>query len=695
LFYTCLHELKDMGGNVIVECDKRLVEVMARSFPEFTIRAEIFLPQQESRSPHSDFDFHLPLGSLMRHFRPTLESFNRSGAYIKPDPVKVAKFQERLAPYKDDYRLIGICWRSGKLDPVRNLSYTTLDEWGEVLRTPSFKFVNLQYGECEAELKEAEEKYVIEILRWPDLNLRNDLDDIFALMDCLDAVLSVQTAVLTMAGCTGAASVGIKAGGWTSLGYKHSPWFSKFVNVGQMTRVIPAFEENSIAQFVAEALSEPAFLRLINKELNNEIGSLPEQQRRKLLDHLRDCLFEQSESIKTTSLYINILKRLLLINPNLSQVIALQALESNLILKTPRQIEERHRLSLATALSFASTGNWDSADRYFNEAAKLNREATHLALPEYAWRNFVDGRLAEAKAHAEAAVKDCRTLESLNDFNIAKIFAHLGEQKIAIEIAGACFHNCKKKRDVFASMCSTFQFLGEHEKALEMLEKQKAVRALKFNELDMQIQSLIKVSPIDDVLKYIENLYSESGDTLRGLFSSLALSSIQLLGLQNSKEICNLDVASGRSSPMTAYFDVVHSSLSDSAYSIQKIVENDLLNDGMKKSRALLFSSISEINLGNPKAALERINYASMLVPNNIFIKILRLALSGGDLKIEDEIRSIYRSTNPFGMFFKNMFYIYGLGFLARSKASAISFQEEDNRLGRYLPLEWVNVVNK
>jgi tetratricopeptide (TPR) repeat protein len=256
LFYTCLHELKEMGGNIIVECDKRLVEVMARSFPEFTIRAEIFLPQQEGRSPHSDFDFHLPAGSLMRHFRPTLESFNRSGAYIKPDPARVAKFQKRLAPYKEDYRLIGICWRSGKLDPVRNLSYTTLGEWEEVLQTPGFKFVNLQYGECEAELKAAEEKYGIEILRWPDLNLRNDLDDIFALMTCLDAVASVQTAVLTMAGCADVPSAGVKAGGWTALGRRlRSPWFDHVI-----------FQRR--IRFVKNALRTAYLDRLLQKEVN-------------------------------------------------------------------------------------------------------------------------------------------------------------------------------------------------------------------------------------------------------------------------------------------------------------------------------------------------------------------------------------------------------------------------------------------
>jgi tetratricopeptide (TPR) repeat protein len=227
LFATCLHELEALGGKVIVECDKRLVETFTRSFPQYTVRAEAFLPEQGMQSPYKDFDLHVPLGSLMKYFRRDIKDFERSGAYIKTDPAKVAKFAERLAPYKEDYRLVGICWRSGKLDPVRNLSYTTLDEWGEVLQTPGFQFVNLQYGDCEAELQQAEERYGVEILRWPDLNLKDDLDDVFALIQSLDAVASVQTAVLVMGGNVGVPTVGVKAGGWTNLGQiSKSPWNS-------------------------------------------------------------------------------------------------------------------------------------------------------------------------------------------------------------------------------------------------------------------------------------------------------------------------------------------------------------------------------------------------------------------------------------------------------------------------------------
>jgi tetratricopeptide (TPR) repeat protein len=259
LFATCLHELEALGGKIVVECDRRLVETFTRSFPHYTVRAEAFLPEQAMQSPYKDFDLHVPLGSLMKYFRRDIKDFERSGAYIKTDPAKVAKFAERLAPYKEDYRLVGICWRSGKLDPVRNLGYTTLDEWGEVLQTPGFKFVNLQCGECEEELKEAEQKYGVEILRWPDLNLKDDLDDVFALMHCLDAVSSVQTAVLVMGGGVGVPTVGVKAGGWTTLGQQIQPWFSKVFNTVESAQIRREIF-NATEFTIADAVSANSYL---------------------------------------------------------------------------------------------------------------------------------------------------------------------------------------------------------------------------------------------------------------------------------------------------------------------------------------------------------------------------------------------------------------------------------------------------
>ena len=218
LFASCLHELEAVGGEIIIECDNRLVETFTRSFPLFSVRPE------SHRALLEDFDFQIPIGSLMRLFRRRKEAFEKVNGYVRSDPQKIEKFRARLAPHAGTDRLVGICWRSGKLDPVRNLGYTSLEEWSELLLSPGLKFVNLQYGHCEDELAAVEQNLGIQIVRWSDIDLKNDLDEVFALINCLDLVVSVQTAVLNMAAFSNVPTLAVKLGGWTKMGSEHVLW---------------------------------------------------------------------------------------------------------------------------------------------------------------------------------------------------------------------------------------------------------------------------------------------------------------------------------------------------------------------------------------------------------------------------------------------------------------------------------------
>ena len=289
LFATCLHELEALGGQIIVECDARLVETFTRSFPAFRVRAESFRPQMGNAPPTHDFDLHCPIGSLMRHFRRNISDFARGGAYIKPDPEKVEKFRKRLLAHVGKQKLVGICWRSGRLDPVRNLGYTNLDEWSEVLKLPGFKFVNLQYSDCESELRAAEEKLGIEIIRWPDLDLKNDLDEVFALMNCLDFTVSVQTAVVTMSNAANVPTLIVKGGGWTQLGNKdYFTWFTRCKRTS-LRNLVPATVEFSL-----EDESFLAWTRNIKsenfQEISESLTALDSQGKLKTVGLLRHAI---------------------------------------------------------------------------------------------------------------------------------------------------------------------------------------------------------------------------------------------------------------------------------------------------------------------------------------------------------------------------------------------------------------------
>jgi hypothetical protein len=112
------------------------------------------------------------------------------------------------------------------LNATRNKHYSAIIDWGELLQLPNCVFVNLQYGDCEAELVEAETRFGISILRWSDLDLRNHIDDSLALIDSLDLVVTAGTAVFSMAGSLGRPTLLLQGEwGFDNLGTDYYPWY--------------------------------------------------------------------------------------------------------------------------------------------------------------------------------------------------------------------------------------------------------------------------------------------------------------------------------------------------------------------------------------------------------------------------------------------------------------------------------------
>ena len=171
------------------------------------------------------FDFQCAVGSLPRLFRRDIKSFEREIIPLKINESAIQDFQARLSKYSAK-KLIGICWRSGIFSIARNLNYTALVDWQELLTQSDFHFVNLQYGDCENELLEIENILGINIIRWQDLDLKNDLENLFGLIKNLDAVVTVGTAVSSIAASCNVPTYLLMKPSWLMLGQKdHYPWF--------------------------------------------------------------------------------------------------------------------------------------------------------------------------------------------------------------------------------------------------------------------------------------------------------------------------------------------------------------------------------------------------------------------------------------------------------------------------------------
>lgn len=223
MFAHIIPETFALCGNVIIECEERLISLFQRSFPHCQVRKQHFDGLSGLASIH-DFDYHIPMGSLAGLFRNDIASFHRGKPYLIPDPIHAEDFARRLAPYQNK-KMVGICWRSGVVNADRSLHYVPLSSWQPIFDVQNTVFVNLQYGDCAQELQQAREVLGVEIIGWPDLDLRNDLEGVAALMANLDCVISVGTAVAQMAGALGNHLMLLTPRGWTLFGQNHYPWF--------------------------------------------------------------------------------------------------------------------------------------------------------------------------------------------------------------------------------------------------------------------------------------------------------------------------------------------------------------------------------------------------------------------------------------------------------------------------------------
>jgi Tfp pilus assembly protein PilF len=219
-FASCLPDLARLGGRVIFEASERLVSLYARSFPGIEIRKENL-----AGGDYQGVDFHLPVGSLPKYFRREFEQFPTKSDYLKPDPAQVEFWRQRLAELGDG-RKIGICWRSQNRSIFKNPFNAAIADLGDIFKVPGIVWVNLQYDDCAVELAEIKFRYGVDLHIWSDLDLKNDFENVAALIAAFDGVVGARTTVAALAGAIGIPNLMYATTpNVLALGRDIDPWF--------------------------------------------------------------------------------------------------------------------------------------------------------------------------------------------------------------------------------------------------------------------------------------------------------------------------------------------------------------------------------------------------------------------------------------------------------------------------------------
>jgi tetratricopeptide (TPR) repeat protein len=194
---SILPDLFAQAGKCIIECAPRLVPVFARSFPEATVVANSNLAQ--AATPPEGIDYQIAGGSLGRYFRSTLEQFPRQQGYLKADMGKAAALRARYEALAGGRRIVGLSWRSSNSSEAAAKT-ASLMGLRPILESSDIFFVNLQYGNCRADLAQAREECGAEIYHDPEIDPLKNMDDFFAQVQAMDLVVTTSNTTAHVAG---------------------------------------------------------------------------------------------------------------------------------------------------------------------------------------------------------------------------------------------------------------------------------------------------------------------------------------------------------------------------------------------------------------------------------------------------------------------------------------------------------------
>jgi len=195
-----------------IQVDERLLSLMKRSFPtlEFTGEKVVDVFYNEN---FKNYDAELVMVSVGKYYanqikqaQISFEQGNMLAAHLVADSERVNYWHQQLR-LRATTKFVGVCWRSAIQTDMRDMGYLSAEIIAEIFNDIDCTVVNLQYDYTEEEISVLSSALGDRFINFAELDLRNDQDEISALMKALDLVFSVGTAVLALAGAIGVETI--------------------------------------------------------------------------------------------------------------------------------------------------------------------------------------------------------------------------------------------------------------------------------------------------------------------------------------------------------------------------------------------------------------------------------------------------------------------------------------------------------
>jgi Tfp pilus assembly protein PilF len=182
--------VKARGGHVMLRAPAPLLPVLR------SVAGIDSFVETENEVKQSAFDVHLPLLSLPQIFGTQIDTVPAM-PYIEPDPELVARWRQRLGDHSGV--TVGLVWQGNRAHPNDHRRSMRLESLRTLLDCPGARFVSLQIGPGQDQLKEFEDRII-------DPSGEIDTDsfaDAAAIIANLDLVISIDSAIVHLAGAIG------------------------------------------------------------------------------------------------------------------------------------------------------------------------------------------------------------------------------------------------------------------------------------------------------------------------------------------------------------------------------------------------------------------------------------------------------------------------------------------------------------
>jgi tetratricopeptide (TPR) repeat protein len=195
MFASVIPDLLADASHVAWIADERLQRLLRNSFPTVEFASSL------DGLDLAAFDHIIPAGDLCRRYRNSIERFG-GAPYLRPSDAALRGWSKRLGPGVTKLR-IGLSWKGGVFTTGQHRRSLDLAALKPLLEREDCEFVSLQYGEVQDEIDAANAELARPIRSFPKDEI-GDFEDLAGLVLSLDAVVSVQTALVHLAGAVGA-----------------------------------------------------------------------------------------------------------------------------------------------------------------------------------------------------------------------------------------------------------------------------------------------------------------------------------------------------------------------------------------------------------------------------------------------------------------------------------------------------------